>query len=102
GLGMMPTWSKDGSRLSYSNSGIQVINADGTNSRSLTEGSGWGAQWSPDGKKIAYYAGLQIVTLDVATEKSTPVYKATDYRQIYWNMTWSPDSQRICFKGVKA
>ena len=102
GLGMMPTWSKDGKQLSFSRSGIEVINADGTKQRSLTDGNGWGAQWSPDGKKIAYYSGLQIMTIDVATEKSTPVYNAKDYRQIYWNMTWSPDSQRICFKGLKA
>ncbi len=100
GVGMMPTWSKDGMQLSFSKSGIQVINADGTKQRPLT--NGWGAQWSPDGKKIAYYSGLQIMTLDVATEKTTPVYNAKDYRQIFWNMTWSPDSQRICFKGLKA
>jgi TolB protein len=101
GLGMMPTWSKDGSQLSFSRDGIQVINADGTNARSLT--NGWGAQWSPDGKRIAYYSGLQIMTVDVATEKTTTVYNAKEgqYSQIYWNMTWSPDSQRICFKGLK-
>lgn len=101
GLGMMPTWSKDGSQLSYSKGGIQVVNADGTKSRSLA--NGWGAQWSPDGKRIAYYSGLQLMTLDVATEKTTAIYDAKEnqYRQIYWNMTWSPDSRRICFKGTK-
>lgn len=103
GIGMMPTWSKDGRSLSFSrfNSGIMVVNADGTNSREITNGAGWGAQWSPDGKQIAYYVGRQIMLLDVATEKSKPIYNASDYRQIYWNMTWSPDSQRICFKGLK-
>jgi Tol biopolymer transport system component len=102
GLGMMPTWSRDGSQLSYSQDGIRIINADGTEARSLT--NGWGAQWSPDGKRIVYYAGLQIMTVDVATEKTSSVYNASDgqYRQIYWNMTWSPDSQRICFKGLRA
>ncbi len=80
GLGMMPTWSKDRKQLSFSRSGIEVINADGTKQRSLTNGSGWGAQWSPDGKKIAYYSGLQIMTLDVATEKSTPLESSISRR----------------------
>lgn len=101
GLGMMPTWSKDGKKLSYSQGGIQVIHADGSQSRSLTDG--WGAQWSPDGRRIAYYLGLQILTVDTATQKKTAIYDAQNqYRQIYWNMAWSPDSQRICFKGSKA
>src|SRR5712691_7377294 len=94
GLGVMPTWSKDGRQLSYSHNGIQVMNADGTKSRSLT--GGWGAQWSPTGKRIAYYAGLRYLVLEVATEKTTVLYDATEYRQIFWNFTWSPDSQRIC------
>ncbi len=100
GLGMMPTWSKDGRHLSYSKGGIRVIDAEGKESQQVARG--WGAQWSPDGKRIAYYAGLQMMTLDVATEKTTQVYEATDYQQIFWNMTWSPDSRRICFKGLKA
>ncbi|HLQ45367.1 MAG TPA: hypothetical protein VK137_11600, partial [Planctomycetaceae bacterium] len=60
-----------------------------------------GAQWSPNGKRIAYYVGLRYLVLEVATEKTTVLYNATEYRQIFWNFTWSPDSQRICFKGLK-
>ena len=101
GSGMMPTWSKDGSQLAYSSGGIRLINGDGKESKSVA--NGWGAQWSPDGKRILYYSGLNVMTLDVASQKSTVVYNARDngYQQVYWNMTWSPDSQRICFKGLK-
>lgn len=102
GLGMMPTWSKDGHQLSYSRGGIRVIDAEGKESQQLA--NGWGAQWSPDGKRIAYYSGLTIMTIDPVTQKSVRVYnaQAAGYRQIFWNMTWSPDSQRLCFKGLKA
>ena len=99
GLGVMPTWSKDGRQVSFSHDGIQVMNADGTKSRSLT--GGWGAQWSPDGKKIAYYAGTRFLILEPATETTTVVHDAKEYRQVFWNFTWSPDSQRLCFKGQK-
>ena len=101
GFGIMPNWSHDGRQLSYSWQGIRIIDADTKESKQVA--AGWGAKWSPDGKRLLYYAGLNIYTLDVATEKSTVVYNARGdgYQQIFWNMAWSPDSRRICFKGLK-
>ncbi len=102
GPGMMPSWSKNGRRLTYSWSGINVITVEGNESEKLA--SGWGAQWSPDGKRIGYYSGLTITTLDVETKKATAIYDGADggFSQIYWNMKWSPDGKRICFKATKA
>ncbi len=101
GLGMMPTWSQDGRQLSYSWQGVRVVNADGKDAKEI--GNGWGAQWSPDGKRILSYAGLDIVTIDPISRASTTIYNARDngYRQIFWNMAWSPDSWQVCFKGIK-
>lgn len=101
GLGMMPTWSKDGSQLAYSWQGLRIMNLDRQESKEL--GQAWGARWSPDGKRVACYSGLVIMTIDVASRKSTALFNAQDhgYRQVFWNMAWSPDSQRICFKGIK-
>ncbi len=105
GIGMMPNWSKDGRQLCYSKGGLRLVDAEGKNSRMLSEGDslGWGAQWSPDGTRILYFAGPNIMTFDIASQKSTLIYNIGDggYRQTWENMKWSPDGQRICFKGLK-
>ena len=51
--GRSPTWSPDGTRIAYSNDGIWVMNADGTDPRQLTD-TGFSPTWSPDGTRIAY------------------------------------------------
>ncbi len=105
GPGMMPNWSKDGRQMCYSHRGLWLMNSEGKEPRQFSNGysNGWGAQWSPDGKRIVYFAGLNIMMLDVASEKSTAIYNISEggYRQTWENMKWSPDSKRICFKGLK-
>ena len=67
-------------------------------------GRGWGAQMSPDGARVAYTEGGPIIkTWNVETAEVATIFdgKETGYEQIFWNMTWSPDSRRISFKGVK-
>lgn len=100
GPGMMPNWNKDGTQLVYSRGGIQIMNLASKESRQID--NGWGGQWSPDGKKILYYSGLKIMLYDLETEETKSVYNGADreYQQLYWNMTWSPDSQRIMFKAL--
>lgn len=103
--GMMPSWSADGKQLACCRNGeaygVWIINAAGLPLTKVARG--WGGQWSPDGKKIAYSDGPAILSYDVATEESTPILKAEEspYTQIYWNMGWSPDSGRLAFKGTR-
>lgn len=105
GYGLMPTWSADGSQLSCSRSrpqyGLWLVSPDGKNERFLRDG--WGAQFSPDGKKILFSDYVKIMTYDLATEKTTAHFdaRAKGYQQVQWNMTWSPDGKRVCFKGIK-
>ena len=106
--GMMPNWSKDGKSLTFSTGGVRIMKLDGTTyldgtAEKIFAKSGWGAQWSPDGKRIAFYEGTAIKTYDVAAGTIDTVLEGNEhaYRQFYWNMTWSPDSTRLCCKATK-
>lgn len=111
GLGLMPNFSPDGQRLAFtwSGQGMSLMALDGTNREVLTE-EGWGAQWSPDGRWVAYQSSARIdgqyraniTIIDVDTREKRVILEgdqADRYSQILWNMEWSPDSQYICFKG---
>jgi Tol biopolymer transport system component len=110
GPGVMPSWSPGGHRIAFSNlspSGAALMHADGTGLE-MIESGGWGAQWSPDGRKVAstfYQSGkanirindlIEGTTTDLFPEGESP------YSSIYWNMAWSPDSNWLCFKARKA
>ncbi len=103
--GMMPSWSPDGQYFACSRNetyGVWIMKANGEEHRYVRRA--WGAQWSPDGRKIGFYEGTSIMVYDVESETVSEVLggEANPYREIFWNMTWSPDSERICFKGTNA
>lgn len=56
-----PQWSPDGSKLIFCNGDIWIVKADGSGSRRLTDLAKssdehpFGARWSPDGTRIAFY-----------------------------------------------
>ena len=104
--GLMPSWSPDGSQFACcryeGGSGVWVMNLDGTPQYRIDDG--WAAIWSPDGKSIAYTNDNSIRIYDVESRQSRLLMpKGTHpYLYIYWNMAWSPDSQRIALKGKLA
>lgn len=102
GIGNMPTFSPDGRQIAFSwgGQGIGLTNVDGTH-REVLEPNGWGAQWSPDGR-IAYARGGNVVIHDRQNKTQREVLEgehATRYANIYWNLGWSRDGKRVCFKG---
>jgi len=110
GLGVMPSWSPGRSRIAFSQPspyGVAMMHADDSH-RKMIETSGWGAQWSPDGRYIAYNirkgreANLRIYDLIEETKTDLFPEGESPYTSLFWNMTWSPDSNWLCFKGLKS
>ena len=79
-------------------SSVWIMNADGSRSRSLMSGSD--AQWSPDGKRIAYIAkgepgGSQIFVKWMDGETApTQISRLTETPSA---LQWSPDGKSIAF-----
>jgi Tol biopolymer transport system component len=107
--GAMPTFSPDGKHLAFSGNAMSIMSIDGSNIKALSQ-DGWGVQWSPNGKWLAYSTyertgnsvSANITIIDVENKETRAVLEgeqATRYSQVYWNMEWSPDSRQICFKG---
>lgn len=90
--GDYPAWSPDGTQIAFAGGyggSLQVINADGTNQRSITSTeafSEWEAAWSPDSKWIialdGTYFALDII--EVATGKTIPLKNVARYTGLSW------------------
>lgn len=104
--GMMPSWSSNGKKLACSRStpvfGSWLVDVSGNDEHQI--GTGWGAQFSPDGSKFAFTEGTALKIYDFDSEMTDIILNGSEfgYQQIYWNMAWSPDGKRICFKAAKA
>ncbi len=109
--GLMPNWAPDGKRLTISRGtpqrGAWIVTRDDSG-RAAGEfaAPGWGAQWSPDGKWIIQTdLSAPIISLyNVETKKVEVLVPAQEspYQKIMENMSWSPDSSKVCVKGNKA
>jgi Tol biopolymer transport system component len=96
-----PAWSPDGRKIAFvSNSEIYVMNADGSEQRTLTQR---GAQplWSPDGRKIAFvsvrdgkYDEVHVMNADGSGKRNLTHNPAPDGAP-----AWSPDGRRIAFQS---
>jgi Tol biopolymer transport system component len=98
----MPTWSADGRWLACSRDGVRIVNLDDGAQR-VVEQSGWGSQWSPDGTQIAFLRNNAIQVFDMASETVRTVLGggAHPYQRISYNVSWSPDCKKMCFKATR-
>jgi len=113
GDGAMPSFSPRHNRIAYCryapNYGIWVMSVEGPDKELvLLDETGWCAEWSPDGKQIAYTASTgeaaNLMVFDLIEGLKFPLFEdgKSPYSTIYWNFCWSPDGKSIVFKGVRA
>ncbi len=79
-------------------SGLWIVNADGSKNRFLVKGSN--AHWSPDGSRIAYLAdgepkGTQVFVRWMDAEGATS--QITRVTETPANVSWSPDGRSLAF-----
>lgn len=101
-----PAWSPDGRHIVFVRDGeIFVMNADGSDARSLGQ-TGGAPAWSPDGTRIAFD---RLVSADWRWDIWVMSSDGSDPRNVTNNAplitsygpTWSPDSRRIAFAHAR-
>jgi Tol biopolymer transport system component len=109
GLDYDPAWSPDGESIAFSSdsgvdSGVYVMNADGTNQRRVTDFLGGDPSWSPSGEELAFRTSRhQTAENPINSEIYVVKVDGTDERRLTNNTAselmpeWSPSGEEIAY-----
>ena len=98
--GERPAWSGDGKKIAFNylpDGGrweIRVINADGSNERTILSGMGTNPSWSPDDTKIAFRNGGIFVMSADGSAVTRVIINDFGFPQ---SPSWSPDGRSIAY-----
>jgi Tol biopolymer transport system component len=102
-----PAWSPDGTKLVYTcapipgqHSRICIMNADGSNQHSITDGAPNGdfdPAWSPDGTAIAFTRNIGTQAIFKVNANGTGMTQLSFLQTHSSSPTWSPDGFEIAF-----
>lgn len=96
-----PAWSPDGRHIAFTSLRggqweIYVMEADGRNTRRVSEGGGIAARWSPDGQDIVFTSNRDgVVDIYVMAVDGTGLRRLTEGGAVH--PAWSPDGSRILY-----
>ncbi len=101
-----PSWSPDGRRIAFSRSlgetGIYLIDIDGTNLTGLSVESDSEPNWSPDGTKIVFSSFRDDNgEIYVMNSDGTNLRNLTNDPSDDVNPTWSPNGTQIIFASYR-
>jgi Tol biopolymer transport system component len=99
-----PSWSPDGTRITFSSNGeLSIMNADGTDQIQLFDNSkGYigHSMWSLDGHKIAFLRSQlssEIIGLYIANIDGSDAVRVIENENVSAEFAWSGDSKKIAF-----
>jgi Tol biopolymer transport system component len=116
GAGCCAAWGPGGRKIAFASgpetqSEIEVVNVDGRNPQVVASPderhSYWGATWSPDGERLAFFSDSAP---DMATRARTSLAVIGRYRGRVRTLRagvyaaepdWSPDGKKIAFNGIR-